>query len=331
MKGLFTGKRRSELHTDINALQGSIWQAKMEAEAAQVRLDAATRKLDEASGLLETMGREDSITLEEQETRYENGKAYYDCEMYKEALQEYMMIRGYKDVDALLSGNANLIAAAEARRRVFETVGSTITFGHYPQTGAGKESTPIEWIVLDTDGKKSLLLSRHGLDAKPYNEEWNIITWEECTLRTWLNGTFLNEAFTAQEQEGILMMNVDNSQTQGYCGWDTDGGDNTQDRVFLLSYAEANKYLGVNYDNNNDKDSRVVPTDYAMKQGAHTSSSNKTTDGSAAGWWWLRPPGSFQNYTAFVSNDGSLYSSDVFFVSGCVRPALWVNLESEIF
>ena len=123
---------------------------------------------------------------------------------------------------------------------------------------------------------------------------------------------------------------VDNSEGQGYSGWNTCGGNNTRDRIFLLSYAEANKYFGVKqYDSNNTK-SRVSPTAYASQQGAWTSSSEKTADGEAAGWWWLRSPGSVQSLPARVHSDGSLFFN-VIFESGCIRPALWINLESGIF
>ena len=146
---------------------------------------------------------------------------------------------------------------------------------------------------------------------------------------TWLNGTFLNNAFTAAEQKGILLTNVDKGSSQGYSKWSTSGGNNTEDRVFLLSYAEANKYLGVTYDDSKNTKSRVAPTAYAIKQGAYTSS-NKTADGTAAGWW-LRSPGYDQNVAADVEPDGSLNCYIVSFGGYCVRPALWINLESGIF
>ena len=104
---------------------------------------------------------------------------------------------------------------------------------------------------------------------------------------------------------------------------------NTEDRVFLLSYAEANKYLGVTYDDSMNTKSRVAPTAYAIKHGAYASS-NKTADGTATGWWWLRSPGYNQYYAAYVNIGGSLNYYNVFSVSGCVRPALWINLESDI-
>ena len=213
-------------------------------------------------------------------------------------------------------------------------MGSYVTFGHYEQdnnTENGQE--PIEWLVLDYDAvsNRALLLSRYGLDAQPYNSVVAGTTWNICWLRGWLNGTFLNKAFTAQEQAGILITNVNNDRSQGYSRWSTSGGNNTADKVFLLSYAEANKYLGVMYSNSgNNTKSRVAPTAYAIKQGASTSSSNKA-DGKAAGWWWLRSPGCYQKDAAIVYNDGSLRFYSVKSGYGCIRPALWINLESGIF
>ena len=266
---------------------------------------------------------------------YVRGKEFMANEQYEEAYAEFSSISDYalyKDVGSLMENEKHLKHLLEAKLKPFKTVGSYVTFGSYEQdnnSDNGKEA--IEWLVLACDGEKALLLSRYGLDAQPYNKKYVSTTWAKCTLRTWLNGTFLNEAFTAEEQKGILLTNVDNGKSQGYSKWSTSGGNNTQDRVFLLSYAEANKYLGVKYNDSNNTKSRVAPTAYAIKQGAYTSSSNQTADGSAAGWWWLRSPGYNQSNAAGVRADGSLYSSSVNSGSGCVRPALWLNLDSGIF
>ena len=211
--------------------------------------------------------------------------------------------------------------------------GDYVIFGHYPQTADGTDSTPIEWLVLDFDeaDNRILLISRYGLDTKLYHPEYIFMTWEECELRGWLNGEFMDCAFSADEQAAILTTDVDNSDDQGYGEWNTSGGNNTQDRIFLLSYAEANKYLGVTYDDSKNTKSRVAPTAYAIKQGAYTSSSNKTVQETNAVWWWLRSPGSEQFLGAFVSTEGSLRYFNIDNSSGCVRPALWIDLESGIF
>ncbi|MBE5790166.1 MAG: hypothetical protein E7325_11085 [Clostridiales bacterium] len=226
-----------------------------------------------------------------------------------------------------------LTGCQERKQTLYKTVGSIVTFGKYEQdnnTGNGPED--IEWIVLDVQDGKSLLLSRYGLDVKPYNTERKDITWEECSLRAWLNNDFLKSAFAQEEQSAILLTTVDNSQSQGYSNYDTNGGNNTQDYLFLLSYAEANKYLDVTRGDGNNTKSRVAPTAYAKAQGVFTIVNNKTADGEAAGWWWLRSPGRRQDCAANVSNIGSLNNGyGVDYEYAVVRPAFWLNLESDIF
>ena len=212
-------------------------------------------------------------------------------------------------------------------------VGDIITFGRYEQDN-NLENGPekIEWIVLDYDetGNKALLLSRYGLDSILYNTANTSVTWEKSAIRKWLNEDFFNSAFNQKEQTALLMTEVDNNANQGYGKWETYGGNHTQDRVFLLSYTEANRYLDVTNDDRNNQKSRVAPTAYAIAHGALTGS-YQTEDGAASGWWWLRSPGFVQSDAADVYRDGSLYSSRVDTDRGVVRPALWINFESDIF
>lgn len=213
----------------------------------------------------------------------------------------------------------------------FTTIGDFVTFGTYSQTKEGNDTTPIEWLVLDVQGNKALLISKYGLDVQPYNTEYADVTWENCTLRKWLNETFLNNAFSQAEQEVILTTTVDNSKNQCFdwtilSGDVTTGGNNTRDKVFLLSYAEVNKYFNVTYSNLNIL-SRVSPTAYAISQRAGFNTGYKTLDGAAAGYWWLRSPGYFQTCVTIVYTDGSLNFDRV---DGrlSVRPAIWLDLSA---
>ena len=257
------------------------------------------------------------------EFRYQNATSQMQQGRYQSAYEKFLELRGYKDVDTLLP-----TLAIAVRDEQFLS-GRYVTLGTYPQSANGDDLTPIEWLVLARDGNKALLISRYALDAQPYNTDRTSVTWETCTLRTWLNGTFYNKAFSSAEQAAILTTNVDNSKSQCYSGWNKSGGNNTQDKVFLLSYAEANKYFGVTYNNSNTK-SRVAPTAYAIAHGAWTSSSQKTANGIDAGWWWLRSLGDRQDRAALVYTDGSLFSSYVDCNSASVRPALWVNIEADV-
>ena len=199
-------------------------------------------------------------------------------------------------------------------------VGDIIEFGAYEQdndTSNGKE--PIEWQVLERDGDKVLVISKYALDCKPYNTEYEDVTWETCTLRTWLNGTFLNEAFSEAEQAIIQTTEVSADRNPDYS---TDPGNATEDKIFLLSIIETYTYFA------SDEASMCVPTAYAIANGAYTYDWDQ--DGEATCWWWLRSPGIYLSFAASVDNDGGVYSNGdyVNYVSDCVRPALWINLDS---
>jgi len=270
------------------------------------------------------------------ETKYLQAIALTAKGDYAEAVEIMIKLKGYKDVDTLLENDDNLAAAREAKLASYKTIGNYVTFGTYQQTITSYDQTAIEWLVLDYDeaNHKALLLSRYGLDAVPYNKEFIAITWEQCTLRAWLNDDFLNRAFSEKEQSAILVTKVDNSSGQGYSSWLTSGGKNTQDRIFLLSCAEANRYLGVTHNdlnNLNNTKSRVAPTDYAVVFGAYRSDIYQTADGEPTGFWWLRSPGNALYNAAIVTNDGSLNYDNVNFYNNVVRPAFWLNLESDFF
>ena len=227
-------------------------------------------------------------------------------------------------VDESLEGSA-----AEPDKGHVEEPESVI-FGRYEQdNNPDNGPEPIEWLVLDYDefSNRVLLLSRYGLDAKPYNTGKTSVVWKSCSLRKWLNEEFLNAAFTVEEQAVVLLTDVDNSRNQSALFWASDSGLNTQDKVFLLSCAEVAQYLGASWGDIHNFSPRVSPTAYARAQGAFAGNT-MTSEGSAAGWWWLRSPGYHQNEAARVSRDGSLGTVEVNNSRGSVRPALWVSLDA---
>ncbi len=192
-----------------------------------------------------------------------------------------------------------------------------IEFGSYQFDKGKKKLVPIQWNILCRQAGKALLFSAFGLDAKPYNEEWKDITWETCTLREWLNNEFLNTAFSNEERQRIMLTKVENADNSKYS---TSGGNDTEDKVFLLSVSEVEKYLQTTIER------RMAPTPYAVKMGA------KREWNSHCCGWWLRSVGRGSDRTAFVDGnydddngihiDGSLVS-----IKRVVCPAMWVELE----
>lgn len=201
-------------------------------------------------------------------------------------------------------------------------VNDIVILGGYEQDNNwanGQES--IQWIVLDVQGDYALLLSRYALDAYPYHSEWEDITWEDSDIRQWLNYDFFFTAFSGPEQNVIMTTNVNNSKSHGYSGYSTSGGKNTLDQIFLLSYAEVEYYFY-------NEQSRVCQsTHYAAAQ-AKEQISNAYNGTQGYCWWWLRSPGDNPKSAMTIFSDGEHKLDVVENPTGCVRPAMWVNLES---
>ena len=199
-------------------------------------------------------------------------------------------------------------------------IGSYVFFGSYEQdnnTSNGKED--IEWIVLAKEGHKALVISKYALDCKLYHPSMSDITWETCFLREWLNGPFLN-AFSVEERNSIIDTTVTADKNPSYS---TSPGNDTTDKVFLLSIAEVNKYFSSN------EARKCTPTDYAKAQGVWTNSSPSTGDRAAC--WWLRSPGSLSDHAALVLGAGyvDINGRGVFNILGGVRPALWIDCGAD--
>lgn len=192
-------------------------------------------------------------------------------------------------------------------------VGKTIEFGNYPQDKDGTEK-PIEWIVMKKEGNQVLLLSKYVLDAKPYNEEFEDVTWETSDIRQWLNNEFYTTAFNKAEKAKIqtsLIKNEDNSK------YGTNGGNDTEDKVFLLSEKETETLFS-------NKEERIAKaTEYATKSGVYVNEEK-------AACWWLRSPGNKGYIAAEVNHYGWVdrYGDYVDYSYDGVRPALHLNLQS---
>ncbi len=197
-------------------------------------------------------------------------------------------------------------------------IGSVFTCGVYEQdsySSNGKE--PIEWIVLDIKDEKLLLISKYGLETMPYNTNGRTnVTWETSSLRKWLNVDFFNNAFTISEKEKIVATHV---AAEGNLLYPVEGGNDTYDKVFLLSISELVQYFP------RSADSKCKLTVCCIDNGAPMLSSRLCT-------WWLRTPGGMMNCAAVVDRSGELvYSGQT--VSNdetVVRPVIWFNLGDGI-
>ncbi len=228
------------------------------------------------------------------------------------------------------------------------TTWDCIWFGNYWQEDTNKDGkadkeddkTPIKWRVLSVEGEDVFLLADKNLDCQKYNDTYTGVTWETCTMRSWLNGygaeknkdgkdysdnNFLNNAFSNSEQSAIKTSSVENSDNPNY---GTEGGNDTSDKVYLLSIDEVtNPEYGFNSSRSDYAESRrALNTAFAEEQGAWADSSGEY---AGNGYWWLRSPcpsryASFVSFSGGVSTNGFGVSND----DNAVRPALHLNLSS---
>ena len=214
------------------------------------------------------------------------------------------------------------------------TTWDCIYFGNYWKEDTNGDGTadqndekqPIKWRVLSVDGDDAFLLADQSIDCQLYNEEFESVTWETCTLRTWLNSTFMNNAFSTEEQEAIKTTKV---VTKDNLYYGTKGGNDTIDAVYLLSIDEMNKSV---YGFDSDEARKANNTSYVKKIKMNSTSMN--SENKTSKFWWLRSPGITGFYFSIVGEVGvvdyrlcSRVDSDYI----DVRPAMHINLSPNIW
>ncbi len=253
-------------------------------------------------------------TNKEKENKYNEAISLIDSGNVVEAYEALIALNGYKD--SPIKANS-IYFKYETEKLKAAKAGDYVFFGKYEQdnnTSNGQEN--IEWLVLEVKDGKALLISKYALNCKQYNTSKTDATWETCTLREWLNNSFINTAFSVKEKAMIPTVTVSADKNPRF---NTNPGNATRDRVFLLSFTEANKYFS------SDSARQCEPTDYAVANGTTKYSYSDNC------LWWLRSPGYNQAYAAVVSTGGGISENGLYVSHGdscAVRPALWVNIDT---
>lgn len=230
---------------------------------------------------------------------------------------------------------------------------------------------PIKWRVLSNTDGKVFLLSDQNIDTFRYHTDQEDITWEKSTIRSWLNGykanenkgdnagtdteaakadvgidyskeNFIDFAFSSDEKKAITTTTVINETYDGTSGtmpnpgYKTVGGNNTADRMFLLSIAEVNN-VAFGFTDNNKRAS--TNTAYVAGGGGMNASWVSTVGETCD--WWLRSPGgvgyvaaciaSDYSYSGSVAGDVDYEGQIVWDYNTTVRPAFNLNQSSVLF
>ncbi len=291
--GMFSGKEKKRLESEISDASEMMNQFDAKLAYGNERLGGFTTKEDVLKAL--AAARADAAVLH---TRVTGG--------VEENTVEWSF--GQAMLALLSNPRVTEIVSEKNLKQVCMYKGFVkIMFGHYPQTAKG-EISDIEWLVLKHDGNKALLVSKDALDFQKYSESNTEVTWENCSLRKWLNEVFIESAFDEKEMKMILKMPVAADKTPSYS---TTSEKDTIDRIFLLSSVEANLYFA-----SNNARRACQGTAYCRAKGGREDAGSSK--------WWLRTPGSY------VSEDGTVNygGRSVFAGTNAVRPAFWIYLEA---
>ena len=180
---------------------------------------------------------------------------------------------------------------------------------------------PIKWLIVEESDGKATLVADLILDSQQYDYEANKETYgnnnyAESTIRAWLNESFYNTAFNEMQQAIIQTTTIDNSAASTGYSSNQYACENTNDKIFLMSYAEAITWF------TSSAERQKQGSDYAKSQGlwVGTSSGNR--------YYWLRSPYfDYSSLARVVSDDGGIDDyNHVCETNRGVLPALVIEL-----
>lgn len=223
-------------------------------------------------------------------------------------------------------------------------IGDIVQMGTYEQDGDAETEDPICWDVLDKDGDAVLLISYDVIAYQRFSDSRKCVIWEDSEIRTWLNQEFYAEAFDETEQASIRETTLENLSTAGFAAHVDPSGDvqvresrpDTKDKIFLLSWKEAEQYYGNRLTDASvlgRRPSRAVLqkrkaifTDLIIEElPAMYPYSRHLPDGTERLPWMLRSTG-MKDYTILVIGYEGKWDQDYPDSYNGVRPAMWVNV-----
>lgn len=223
-------------------------------------------------------------------------------------------------------------------------IGDIVQMGTYEQDGDAETEDPICWDVLDKDGDAVLLISHDVIAYQRFSDNLKCVIWEDSEIRTWLNQEFYAEAFDETEQASIRETTLENLSTAGFAAHVDPSGDvqvresrpDTKDKIFLLSWKEAEQYYGNRLTDASvlgRRPSRAVLqkrkaifTDLIIEElPAMYPYSRHLPDGTERLPWMLRSTG-MKDYTIFVIGYEGKWDQDYPDSYNGVRPVMWVNV-----
>lgn len=200
-------------------------------------------------------------------------------------------------------------------------IGDTIRFGAY------------QWKVIGLKENDILIISDQILEQRDYHKKKEDVTWEKSEVRHYLN-TYFFDTFSTSEKETIMATHNKNTGNPWY---GSDGGNDTVDKVFLLSLDEVVRlYFG---DSGRLLDNPKPNQRYWFDRQDENNGKRMALFMDSHWWWWTRTPGKNNRVAVYVHGDGNIgmqgngISKTSFNTlhhktqsnEGGIRPALWIK------
>ena len=273
---------------------------------------------ESAYALLEEIGKNDMIAA----NKYDRAIDLIDSGDYKAA---YALLDGlsYRDSEEKLQSMKSqhpqaFLGGAD--------VGDTVTFGTYEQNNNYSDGNEnIEWVVIDKQEDKIMVVSKYIIAEQPFNTtNEGHISWENCTLRKWLNNDFLNEAFSGAEKNLITDTTVFSTEYPVVGATYSTTDYSTTDKIFLLSENERNMLSSVDA-----LKGIVTESVIALFSDAANSDVANINPSNFEPLWWLRTTWEYADDPCAsvvygVDYDGWTYAVEE---NAGVRPAMWISLK----
>ncbi len=198
--------------------------------------------------------------------------------------------------------------------------------GYSPKNTYYFKWEPMEWRVLGKSNDGVYVMSEKLIDSQAYHYYDEDSTWENCSLRNWLNNEFYNLVFSKSEKSSIKYTYL-NNENNPYNS--TNGGNATNDYIWIPSYSDMiNTNYGFSADAGDYDSNRLGKgTDYAKMQGLYVNSSGYS-------WWWLRTPGKSSNSLMGVYDEGYIYNYSSYFSFNAtdegIRPAFIIKSNASV-
>lgn len=273
---------------------------------------AENQKYDPAIELLLSCEHENAAEALLQ-TRYDYGMYLFENKKYDEAVELFEQLSDY-------SNSKEMIEAIEHQKFLDSKPGEYISFGNYEQNGISADGAePIEWLVIDRKGDSILVISKDCIELMEFGAQ----SWINSPVRNWLNNDFFNCAFSAVEMRLIkttTVMNDDNIYAGEFCG------DDTEDKLFLLSKDEVAQYFPHKEDRISYRSEYVQNKIIDLQAHRYGADIVLTINPDEPSDWWLRSIAGYEKIDCIKRNTGEHSTNRLSREHVAVRPAMWIDL-----